>query len=123
MALRDYARLPDLMSTPELDAAVHRLLVQAGREAPTDVAEAMFELVLRAGRNAEPLSVETHADIDAWFQSAWSVTADDVLLDILLSVLVNLPLPGALATVRATRTSAEGRNAQLISAALAELGD
>jgi hypothetical protein len=122
MALNDYSLLPDLMPTADIDNEVQGLLALAPGEDPTGVAEAMFELVLRAGRNEQPLSAKTLGDMDGWFQGAWSAAGDEVLVDIMLSIVVNLPLPGAVARVRATQPDATARNAELLKEALAELG-
>jgi len=123
VALKDYSKLPDVMDSPDIDREARELLSLAAAEDPTDVAEAMRELVLRLGRNAAPISERTLADMDAWFARTWSVHENEVLVDIMLSIALELPGTFAIERVRSTAKDATGPTAENIRAALRELDE
>ena len=77
-------------------------------EDPADVAEAMFEL-------------DVEAAIDAWFCTTFAPSQDEVTIDILTSIVVNLPLAGAAAALHAAGERWTGQNGEIVRQAICEL--
>lgn len=91
-----YAKLPDVLTTAELQPYFDQVLanLQTGSQAHVSARD-LLELALRQAQTAEALDPARSQQISNWIRSQWQ-PADESLTDHLLGSIVNLKLQACL---------------------------
>ena len=115
-----YICLPANMAQEEIESMVSELLLNSAQLPPHHVGEALTELIERQLYNYQPFTSNTRQGLIGWIAAVWR-DEDAALVDLLLTMLVNIPCPEGEHFLTEKRQGAPPKLAQLIDQALGEL--